>query len=417
MQSKKNPATKAKNIRGLLSTATGCLLGATAGAQASTMAGWDADVAVLIYNETDRVSAFEPAIALKKTYDDESVLGIKFVYDALTGASHNGAAESDQVQTFTRPSGRGSYSVGAGEVPLDDTFRDSRGNLSVSYEQPIGRFNKMVYGSNVSAEHDFTSMGASATYLHDMNQRNTTLSVGVSFESNQITPEGGVPVPLSEMQVNTNTQVRGDDSETRTMSEVMFGVTQVIDRYTLMQLNYGFSQSSGYHTDPYKIVSVLDNNGDLIAANGLNGTYLYENRPDSRTKHSVYGKVKRYISGDVADISYRYMWDDWDVVSHTIDSHYRFNLSNNWYVEPHVRYYQQQAAEFYRYSITQGEPVPEYLSADYRLGDLTATTLGAKLGFMVGEHKNSVRLEMYQQSGDESPADMDALILQYNISF
>lgn len=417
MQSKKNKAGKAKNIRGLLSTATGCLLGASAGAQANSMAGWDADVAVLIYNETDRVSAFEPAISLKKTYDDESVLGIKFVYDALTGASHNGAAESDQVQTFTRPSGNGSYSTGAGEVPLDDTFRDSRGNLSVNYEQPIGRFNKMVYGGNVSAEHDFTSMGASATYLHDMNQRNTTLSVGVSFESNQINPEGGVPVPLTEMQANTNTQLRGDDSETRTMSEIMFGVTQVIDRYTLAQFNYGFSQSSGYHTDPYKIVSVLDSNGDLIAANGLNGTYLYENRPDSRTKQSLYGKLKRYMGGDVADISYRYMWDDWDVVSHTIDTHYRFNLSNNWYVEPHVRYYQQQAAEFYRYSITNTEAVPEYLSADYRLGDLTATTIGAKLGFMVGEHKNSVRLEMYQQSGDESPADMDALILQYNVSF
>jgi hypothetical protein len=406
---------KTRNIRGALATATGCLLGATA--QAQTAEDWKTDVSLLIYNETDRVSAFEPAIALKKTYEDDSVLGFKLVYDALTGASHNGAAESDAVQTFTRPSGNGSYQTSAGEVPLDDTFRDSRVSFSANYEQPIGRFNKMIYGGNVSAEHDFTSMSGSATYLHDMNQRNTTLSFGLSFEYDDITPEGGLPVAFSEMQVNTNAQLRGEDSDTRTMSEVLFGVTQIIDRYTIVQLNYGYSQSSGYHTDPYKIVSVLNPDGSLDPANGLSGTYIYENRPDSRTKQSLYGKVKRYMGGDVADISYRYMWDDWDVVSHTIDTHYRFNMSDNFYIEPHVRYYQQQEAEFYRYSISNTETTPEFITADYRLGDMTATTLGAKVGFMAGGYANSVRLDMYQQSGDESPSDVDALILQYNISF
>ncbi|MFT5592490.1 MAG: hypothetical protein ACI8SR_000849 [Oceanicoccus sp.] len=415
MNSKANPLLKNKNIRNSLATAASCLLGVTV--QAQNAEEWQTDVAVLIYNETDRVSAFEPAIALKKTFEDDSVLGFKLVYDALTGASHNGAAESNQVQTFTRPSGKGNYETSAGDVPLDDTFRDSRGSFSVNYEQPIGRFNKMIYGGNLSAEHDFTSMSGSATYLHDMNQRNTTLSLGMSFEYDDITPEGGIPVALSEMQVNTNAQVRGEDSDTRTMSEILLGVTQVIDRYTLVQFNYGFSQSSGYHSDPYKIVSVLNADGSLNAANGLNGTYIYENRPDSRTKQSFYGKVKRYIGGDVADISYRYMWDDWDVASHTIDSHYRFNMSDNWYIEPHVRYYQQQEAEFYRYSLSNAEVTPEFVTADYRLGDMTATTIGAKVGFMAGGYANSVRLEMYQQSGDETPSNVDAIIFQYNIQF
>ncbi|GAA6134493.1 DUF3570 domain-containing protein [Oceaniserpentilla sp. 4NH20-0058] len=408
---------KSKNIRGLLSTATGCLLGASTVVQAQSEAGWETDVAVLIYNETDRVSAFEPAISFKKTYDDDSVLGIKLVYDALTGASHNGAAVSDEVQTFTRPSGNGSYATQSADVPLDDTFRDSRGSASMNYEQPLNRFDKVIYGGNVSAEHDFTSMSGSVSYLHDLNQRNTTLSAGISFEYDQITPEGGVPVALSEMQVNTNPQVRAEDSETRTMTELLLGVTQVIDRNTLVQMNYGFSQSSGYHSDPYKIVSVLNADGSLDAANGLNGTYIYENRPDSRTKQSLYVKAKRYMQGNIADISYRYMWDDWDVSSHTIDTHYRFNMESNWYIEPHVRYYQQQAAEFYRYSLSNTEVVPEFVSADYRLGDMTAITVGAKLGFKVAGHANSVRLEFYQQSGDETPSEVDSLILQYNYQF
>jgi hypothetical protein len=420
-----------KNIRLSLKSATSALLGTASivapisAVQASELtAGWETDIAVLVYNEADRVSAFEPAIAFKKTFDDESILGFKIVYDALTGASANGAATSDSVQTFTRPSGNGGYTTAAGETPLDDTFRDSRVSLSASYETPIGRLNKMSYGANFSSEHDFLSVGGSATYLQDFNERNTTLSAGVSFEMNTIKPEGGVPVALTEMQSNNNSQVREGADESRVMTELLLGVTQIIDRNTLVQFNYGFAISDGYHTDPYKITSVLAADGSLInnPANGLNGTYIYENRPDTRTKHSLYGKVKRYFTGDVADISYRYMWDDWKVASSTIDAHYRKNFSDGWYLEPHVRFYSQDAAEFYQYSVTQVEAASLIanngdLTSDYRLGDMTATTIGLKFGFLTPNgNENSVRLEMYQQKPDLNET-VDAVILQYNYSF
>jgi hypothetical protein len=416
-----------KNIRLSLKNATSALLGtATIIAPMSTtqasdvMAGWEADVALLIYNETDRVSAFEPAIAMKKTYDDESILGFKVVFDALTGASANGAAISDSPQTFTRPSGNGDYVTAAGETPLDDTFKDTRISLSANYETPIGRLNKMVYGANLSNEYDFLSFGGSATYLQDFNERNTTLSAGVSFEYNSIKPVGGKPVPLTAM--NANSPLRDGADDTRIMTELLLGVTQIIDRNTLMQFNYGFAISDGYHNDAYKITSVLNDDGSLIAANGLLGTYLYENRPDSRTKHSLYGKIKRFLTGDVADISYRYMWDDWKVASSTIDAHYRKNFSKGWYLEPHVRYYSQDAAEFYHYSLTQTEATALIsangnLSSDYRLGDMTATTIGLKFGFLTPNgNENSVRLEMYRQTPDLNET-VDAVILQYNYKF
>ena len=422
---------KYKNISHHLKTATGALLSSAAvvapisAVQASdAVSGWETDVAVLIYNETDRVSAFEPAITTKKTFDDESVLGFKFVFDALTGASANGAAISDSVQTFTRPSGNGEYTATAGDTPLDDTFKDTRVSLSANYETPVGRLNKMVYGANISNEYDFLSLGGSATYMQDFNERNTTLSAGVSFEYDSIKPVGGKPVPLSEMQANSATQVRDGADDTRVMTELLLGVTQIIDRNTLVQFNYGFATSDGYHNDAYKVTSVLDINGDLITNTNSNlpGTYLYENRPDSRTKHSVFAKVKRFLSGDVADISYRYMWDDWKVASNTIDAHYRKNFSEGWYLEPHVRYYSQDAAEFYNYSLTSAEAADLIatggnLTSDYRLGDMTATTVGLKLGFLTPNgNENSIRLEMYTQEPDLNEK-VEAVILQYNYSF
>ena len=418
-----------KNIRNTLKAASSTLLGTTAAVVPVTAAqaieannGWETDVAVLVYNESDRVSAFEPAISTKKNYDDESALGFKFVFDSLTGASANGAANADSVQAFTRPSGSGSYTTDQGDTPLDDTFRDTRISLTANYETPIGRLNKMAYGANFSKEYDFLSLGGSATYLQDINQRNTTLSAGVALEYDIISPVGGKPVPLSEMQANTQTQVRAEADDTRVMAELLFGVTQIIDRKTLVQFNYGFAISDGYHNDAYKITSVLTASGDLIAANGLNGTYLYESRPDSRAKHSLYAKAKRYLSGDVVDISYRYMWDDWEVASSTVDFHYRKNFNKGWYLEPHFRYYSQEAAEFYRYSLTDTEAVALQasggnLTSDYRLGDMTATTLGLKFGFLTPDgNKNSVRLEMYSQEPDLNEK-VEAVILQYNYVF
>ena len=429
---------KFNKIAGLLTTATGSLLATSATQANEATEEWDVDVAVLVYSEPDRVSALEPAISAKKAYDDESVLNLKLVLDSLTGASHNGATATDSAQTFTRPSGNGSYSAQTNETPLDDTFRDTRVSFSAGYEMPLDRLNRVIFGANVSNEYDFFSMSGSATWLKDINQRNTTLSAGVSVEYDTIKPVGGFADPLSEMLGNDQASNKEDTTDNRVMSELLLGITQVVDRNTLMQFNYGFALSDGYHNDPYKIISVVDDTtGETVAptTSTLAGRYLYENRPDTRNKQSLYGKVKRFISGDVVDASYRYMWDDWDVVSHTLDFRYRFNLTNNQYIEPHVRYYSQQAAEFYRHSITESEAntqsYGDYLSADYRLGDMIGTTLGLKWGFVTpGGHKSSVRLEYYQQTGDSNPddaigiqqsqnlyPDVDAYIFQYNYEF
>lgn len=94
-----------KKVAGLLSAATCSLLGAPAQAESE----WDIDTAVLFYSEADsRIEAFEPVISAKKDLGDDEILSLKLVYDSLTGSSATGAVPSSLVQTYTRPSGRGS---------------------------------------------------------------------------------------------------------------------------------------------------------------------------------------------------------------------------------------------------------------------------------------------------------------------
>ena len=159
--------------------------------------------------------------------------------------------------------------------------------------------------------------------------------------------------------------------------------------------------------------------------------YLYETRPDERTKHSLFGMIKHKFGRQVVDGSYRYMTDDWGIVSHTVDLHWRSPIGTNWYIQPHARFYTQTAADFYNPYLLDGDPLPDHASSDYRLGDLDGTTLGLKVARMTGVGTEySVRLEYYQQSGTSPPGasfgaldqfdlfpSVDALIVQFGYRF
>ncbi len=59
------------------------------------------------------------------------------IIDTLTDASANGAIAQPTIQTFKRPSGQGQYQVSAGDMPLDDTFHDTRVKLNGQWTQPL----------------------------------------------------------------------------------------------------------------------------------------------------------------------------------------------------------------------------------------------------------------------------------------
>lgn len=410
---------KKRKIAGLLSAATCSLLAG----QAQASEDWDVDSAILYYAESDgRVQAIEPVISARRDLGDDEILSWKLVVDSLTGSSASGAVPSTAVQTFTRPSGRGSYSVDANDTPLDPSFKDTRLAFSLNWDKPTDRTHRRNLGFNLSQEYDFTSVGFNALWQLDSNQKNTTWSYGANLELDEIDPVGGAPEPLTDMMA----QDKASGTESRSVLDLLFGVTQVIDRSSLFQVNLSLSQADGYLTDPYKIVSVVDNvTGEPVGQ-------LYENRPDSRLRSAIYAKYKKILPGkDIFTASWRFMSDDWGVDSNTFDLTYRFRLGDRYYLQPHLRYYQQSAADFYRYFLVDGEAVPAELSADYRLGEMDATTVGVKFGHDIdGRHAWSIRLEQYVQSGDSSPSeafgqlaqqdlypDVEATIVQFSYSF
>lgn len=431
-----------RNIRvgSAVAAATCTLLGQTVPAIAADDEAerWDLDTALLYYGEdNERVRSLSGSVLARREFDDDRYLDLGLTVDSLTGASPSGAIALDEPQTFTRPSGNDVYQTAAGEIPLDDSFLDTRYALNASWTQPLARLYTLTGGLNFSTEYDYTHLGANLGMTRDFNRRNTTLSAAVAWAQDDVDPVGGAPLPLALMRdVGDQSSKAGSDS--KDVLDLLIGVTQVLGPSTLLRVNYSYSDSSGYLTDPYKFLSVVDPvTGDTLERTpppdvlGPSGVFRFESRPDSRTKHGLYTELKQDFAGKVLGLSYRFATDDWGIDSHTLDARLRWPIGEFSYLEPHLRYYTQTAADFYRFSLVDGEPLPTDASADVRLAELDGMTLGLKYGHStLSGNEWNVRAEIYQQSAGvpggqifgnqanrEQVPDLDAVIVQFGYRF
>lgn len=414
-----------KPIGGPLAAATCGLLGAlpSAPAAAQETGNWDVDTSIMYYGEdNDRVTSYTFDAAIRRAFDEDRFLNLNLTVDSLTGATPNGAVPANTVQTFTGASGGGSFAVPPGEVPLDPDFLDTRVALAATWQQPLGESSRWSAGLTASDEYDYFHIGVNARLEFDFNQRNTTAFAGLAYGQDDIKPVGGAPIGFSPMTGEREDDDEGEDfrgggDQTKDVTDALIGVTQILGRRDILEVSYSYGQSDGYLTDPYKILSVVDPvTGRPVPS--LDGEipylYLFEHRPDKRTKQSGYVEWRHAFDRDSLSLSARYMTDDWGIDSQTVEAHYRWNISDNSYLEPQLRWYTQSAADFYTTVLFDGAPLPEYASADTRLADMDAYTVGVKYGHETKSGEWSVRLAYYRQEPDPSPEALVGDLAQFD---
>lgn len=424
-------------VRSALMAATctvlaGSLTPASAEEDAETLS--QIDLSTIYYAEETRVTVTTNHVAIENDLGDDEFVRANIIYDTITGASPNGRIVSSASTgggsiPFTSASGF-SISVNQGGSTGKrwlTEFTDKRAAIDLSWEKPVTRTLRHVLEGNFSSENDFTSYGGSVTLSWDRNQRNTTITGGLSILRETVSPASGTPEGLGISNCNDTAfglpgwancnqgiGVRFGDGRKR-LFDGMIGVSQVVNSRTVTQLNFSHGVSLGYLTDPYKLISMVDNNFD-----GEEILVLYEHRPDRRTRSSLYWKTVSQLSPKkVVDFSYRYFWDDWGITSHTVDYKYRYDYSPRSYLQPHVRVNSQSSADFFHNALDAALEVPQYASADYRLGELLTYSFGLKYGQKLGKSANfTVRAEYIKQNytGSSVP-NMDALVYQGTFSF
>ncbi len=268
-----------------------------------------------------RMKIHAPMVWLDTTVAENLELEASFVLDTMSGAS------PIYHDTMSGASGLGIDDERyAGDLTLTKYFDSYSLSLGGAY----------------STEDDYDSEGINLSGRFWTPDKNTVFLAGINANHNQVS---SVNDPLLD--------------ELQTDFGGIVGITQIIDKESLVQSNFSVEIEDGYLSDPYK---------------------LTDNRPQSRDRYAWLTRYVRYVSSvDAAlHLDYRFYFDSWQLFSHTFDLSWHQPLGENgdWMLIPRVRYYSQREADFY----SDLDPVEvtddRIYSADQRLGSYGSATIG-----------------------------------------
>ncbi|MBL8511845.1 MAG: DUF3570 domain-containing protein, partial [Betaproteobacteria bacterium] len=140
-----------------------------------------------------------------------------------------------------------------------------------------------------STEEDYNSHASGVSLDIDFNQRNTTLTLSQGISNDRV-------------RSVTNTSL----NERRDQREFLVGITQLIDRYSLLQSNLSRTHDRGFLNDPYRLTASFFNTPPRLLLSA-------DLRPDSRERWAWLNRYKRNLSTQQAVVTaeYRYNRDDW----------------------------------------------------------------------------------------------------------
>lgn len=250
----------------------------------------------------------------------------------------------------------------------------------------------------LSTENDYNSVSLGVDATLNLFDKHTTLLGSISTSYDMLAPTDAT---LSESRQAADGQVK------RSIS-IYEGVSQVINKATVLQIGGGFTRLTGYLSDPYK---------------------LEDRRPDDRTQFLLDSRLRRYykvLSGAAIHLDYRYISDSWGIHSNTIDLAWAQKMSAgrmDIFLTPSVRYYRQTEASFYSVDASGDEM---FTSSDYRLSSYGAVSAGVEARFVYGGFQLSVDWQQYvadeemmllQIPDEEAPALVNYSILSIGVEY
>jgi hypothetical protein len=297
-----------------------------------------------------RVTVEVHSAALEKDFGPAMHLKVEGVIDAIAGATPNG-----------QPAPAGST-----QVPLS-RLTDKRKAWNAALSRQFERVN-LALGIANSRESDYVSNGWSLNTLTDFNQKNTTLLAGVAGTHDDV--KVFFQTPRARKRTN----------------DVIVGVTQLLDKNTSVTANLTWGRQTGYLADPYKLVQ---KDTEIIPGVFLPLTFP-ENRPRERDKALALAALNRAFPAahGALDASYRFYRDTYGLRAHTLDLAWFQHAGSRLILRPGLRFYQQNAADFYRYRLdgttitpVAGAPRPNgpFYSSDWRLSAMRTWNYGLKL--------------------------------------
>jgi hypothetical protein len=242
-------------------------------------------------------------------------------------------------------------------------------------------------GGGFSREHDYMSKYFNTAASLDLNKKLTTLNFGASVAFDEITPSPSAWNNTTVLDSNGNAVIDGFSAH-KTSQQYLLGVSQVIDKDSLIQSNMTFGYHSGFLTDPYKWVGFIDS-FDIPGVGSFQiQNYAGEKRPRERFEWAWLTQYVRHFeqfNHAALHADYRFSTNDWGVNAHTFELSWHQPIADGWQVIPRFRYYSQDRADFYQPYFSNGINNLAAYSSDYRLASFGTFSGGLKLTKEINE--------------------------------
>jgi hypothetical protein len=302
-------------------------------------------------------------------------LKAEVIYDAISGATPTGALPA-----------AGTHKVPTVEID-DDRYA---GVIEVGMKYRNITFRPQYAYSD---ESDYRSISAGLNASIDLNQKNTTMNLGVSHNWDTIIPTEGTFLTTEE---------------TRDTTDLLVGLTQLLGPKMFLTANFTYGFGTGYFSDPYK--------GVQFTGYPDPATVFPENRPSRRDKEIIYLALTRAFDPlhGSAELSYRLYHDSFGIDAHTLGFTWLQKLGSKVVLAPTFRFYNQSAADFYAPSFpgdlsVSSAGIPRHYSSDYRMSDFHAFTYGVSLLWRIHEHVHlDLSYKRYEMIGNDGGTPDDA---------
>ena len=122
------------------------------------------------------------------------------------------------------------------------------------------------------------------------------------------------------------------------------GVSQVVTKNLVMNLDFEGITDEGFLNNPYRQVRYVDTDPNNTAG------YAFEDEvyPDTRTSGALAAGARYFLNKDAAVYGgARYYDDDWEINAWNANAGYTYRWRGRWLFDVSFRYYDQSAAEFY----------------------------------------------------------------------
>ncbi|HEY4243218.1 MAG TPA: DUF3570 domain-containing protein [Kofleriaceae bacterium] len=310
---------------------------------------------IQVYADSDHTTVVSPVVDVSADVTPNTTVTAGYLADAVTSASIDVVSQASQT-----------------------TIHDLRHQVSVGASHVFGSLTARA-GYTFSTENDYLSHSISAGIAQDLDDKNTTLSLGYAL--------------------SLNTVGRSHDetfSRSLDVHSLSASWTQVFSTRTIGQLTYELGYADGYQASPYRFVPVR------MTVDSAPLYWIAETDPLTRWRHAVVVGVNHAVGADAAvGLDYRLYHDTWGITSHTVDARYSVNLSKRLELRLRERLYTQGAASFYQanYSAPQ-----KYMAFDRELSPLQSTTTGAKLSYLFTPHlEGELKLDLFYYRYSDFP--------------